>query len=50
MIVSGGTAISAIFNIIFSLIIGFASGALTAIFYNFLAPKLEKLKLELNDL
>ena len=50
MIVSGGTAISAIFNIIFSLIIGFTSGALTAIFYNFLAPKLEKLKLELNDL
>lgn len=50
MIVSGGTATSAIFNIIISLVIGFISGALVALFYNFLAPKLEKLKLELNDI
>jgi hypothetical protein len=50
MIVSGGQAVNAILNIVLSFVIGFVFGALTAIFYNFIAPKLEKLKLELIDL
>jgi hypothetical protein len=50
MIVSGGQPVNAILNIVLSFVIGFVSGALTAIFYNFIAPKLEKLKLELIDL
>lgn len=48
-IISGGDAISGIINIIVGFIVSFACGALIAIFYNFLAPKLGKLKLELID-
>ena len=47
---SGGIdIISAITNIISGFIGAFITGALLAIFYNFLAPKLGKLKLELID-
>lgn len=45
-----GNITTLIINIIIGFIVAFASGALTAIFYNFLAPKLGKLKLELIDL
>lgn len=45
-----GNITALIINIIIGFIVAFASGALTAIFYNFLAPKLGKLKLELIDL
>lgn len=48
-LLSGGTAVSLITNIISSLICGFVAAALTAIFYNYLAPKLGKLKIELID-
>lgn len=48
-IISGGDAVSGIINIIVGFIVSFACGALIAIFYNFLAPKLGKLKLELID-
>lgn len=48
-IISGGDAFSGIINIIVGFIVSFACGALIAIFYNFLAPKLGKLKLELID-
>lgn len=48
-IISGGDAVSGIINIIVGFIVSFAFGALIAIFYNFLAPKLGKLKLELID-
>lgn len=45
-----GNITALIINIIIGFIVAFASGALTAIFYNFIAPKLGKLKLELIDL
>lgn len=48
-IISGGDAVSGIINIIVGFIVSFACGALIAIFYNFLAPKLGKIKLELID-
>lgn len=48
-IISGGDAVSGIINIIVGFIVSFACGALIAIFYNLLAPKLGKLKLELID-
>ncbi len=48
--ISGGDIVSVIGSIIGGLIAGFIEGALLAVFYNFLAPKLGKLKLELIDL
>ena len=48
-LISGGNAVNLIINIISSLISGFVVAALMAIFYNFLAPKLGKLKIELID-
>ena len=48
-LISGGDAISLIANVISSIISGFVSAALIAIFYNFLAPKIGKIKLELID-
>ncbi len=48
-LVSGGNITTIIANIVGGFIGAFISGALTAIFYNFLAPKLGKLKLELID-
>ena len=38
-----------VINVIVGFIGAFVNGALMAIFYNFLAPKLGKLKLELID-
>ena len=48
-LVSGGDIMSVLGNIIGGFIGAFVNGALVAIFYNFLAPKLGKLKLELID-
>ncbi len=48
-IVSGGNIATSIGGVVGGLISGFIEGALLAIFYNFLAPKLGKLKLELID-
>ena len=48
-LISGGNAVNLIINIISSLISGFVVAALMAIFNNFLAPKLGKLKIELID-
>ena len=49
MLISGGTIVALIGNIISGFVGGFISAALIAIFYNFLAPKLGKLKIELID-
>jgi hypothetical protein len=49
MLISGGNITSAIGSVIGGFIGAFIEGALIAIFYNFLAPKLGKLKLELID-
>lgn len=48
-VISGGTAMTLISSVIGGLVSGLVEGALFAIFYNFLAPKLGKLKLELID-
>ena len=48
-LVSGGNAYTALGNIISGLINGVVGGGLLAVFYNFLAPKLGKLKIELID-
>lgn len=48
-LVSGGDLVTIIGNIIGGFIGNFINGALIAIFYNFLAPRLGKLKLELID-
>ena len=48
-LISGGNIMFSIGNIIGGFIGAFIEGALLAIFYNFLAPKLGKLKLELID-
>ncbi len=48
-LISGGDILSAIGNIIGGFIGSFVDGILIAVFYNFLAPKLGKLKLELID-
>ena len=48
-LVSGGDATQALCNIIGGLISGVIGGGLIAIFYNFLAPKLGELKVELID-
>ena len=48
-LVSGGQITTIIVNIVGGFIGSFVNGALIAIFYNFLAPKLGKLKLELID-
>ncbi|WP_298523547.1 hypothetical protein [uncultured Methanobrevibacter sp.] len=48
-LISGGNFASIIGSVIGGLIAGFVEGALLAVFYNFLAPKLGKLKLELID-
>lgn len=48
-LVSGGNIAAAIGSVVGGFIGGFVEGALLAIFYNFLAPKLGKLKLELID-
>lgn len=50
MVVSGSPLTTAIGNLIGGLITGFVEAYLVAIFYNFLAPKLGKLKIELIDL
>ena len=49
LIISGGNAMTLLGNVVSTLISGFVSAALVAIFYNFLAPKIGKLKLELID-
>ena len=48
-LIGGGNIISIIVSVITSLISGFVSAALIAIFYNFLAPIIGKIKLELID-
>ncbi len=48
-LISGGDATQALSNIIAGVIGGVVGGGLTAIFYNFLAPKLGELKVELID-
>lgn len=48
-LISGGNVVNLITNVISSLISGFVASALIAIFYNFLAPKIGKLKIELID-
>lgn len=48
-LISGGDASQALGNIIGGLISGVVGGGLIAIFYNFLAPKLGELKVELID-
>ena len=48
-LISGGDIIGLIGNVISSIISGFVSAALIAIFYNLLAPKIGKIKLELID-
>ena len=48
-LVSGGDAYQALGNIVGGLINGVIGGGLLAIFYNFLATKLGKLKIELID-
>ena len=48
-LISGGDATQALGNIIGGLISGVVGGGLIAIFYNFLAPKLGELKVELID-
>ena len=47
MLISGGNIITLISNVITGFVGGFISAALIAIFYNFLAPKLGKLKIKL---
>ncbi len=47
MLISGGSVITLISNVITGFVGGFISAALTAIFYNYLAPKLGKLKVKL---
>ena len=47
MLISGGTIVALIGNIISGFVGGFISAALIAIFYNFLAPKLGRLKIKL---
>lgn len=49
-LISGGNAITLITSVITSIISGFVSAALISIFYNFLAPKIGKIKLELIDM
>ena len=49
MLISGGNIATLLTNVISSVITGFIEAALFAIFYNFLAPKIGKLKLELID-
>ena len=48
-LISGGDILTSLGNIIGGFVGAFINGALIAIFYNFLAPKLGKLKLELID-
>lgn len=48
-LISGGDIMTLIINVIVGFVGAFVNGALMAIFYNFLAPKLGKLKLELID-
>ena len=48
-LISGGNAYQALGNIVGGLINGVIGGGLLAIFYNFLATKLGKLKIELID-
>ena len=48
-LISGGDILTSLENIIGGFVGAFINGALIAIFYNFLAPKLGKLKLELID-
>ncbi len=47
MLISGGSVVTLISNVISGFVGGFISAALIAIFYNFLAPKLGKLKIKL---
>lgn len=49
MLISGGTVVTLISNVISGFVSGFIGAALVAIFYNFLAPKIGKLKIELID-
>jgi hypothetical protein len=49
MALSGGNIASLLGNVVSSILTGFVETALLAIFYNFLAPKIGKLKLELID-
>ena len=50
MLISGMTITTAISNIIVGFVGGFIEAALLGAFYNFLAPKIGKIKLELIDL
>ena len=49
MLISGGNITSVIGGVIINLIAGFVIAAIVAVVYNFLAPKLGKLKIELID-
>ena len=49
MLISGGNITSVITGVIINLIAGFVIAAIVAVVYNFLAPKLGKLKIELID-
>lgn len=48
-LISGGSVITLVSNLISSLISGFVAAAITAILYNFIAPKIGKIKIELID-
>ena len=47
MLISGGNVITLISNVITGFVGGFIAAALLAIFYNYLAPKIGKLKIKL---
>lgn len=49
LVISGASLLSLISNVVSSLVGGFVNAALLAIFYNFLAQKMGKLKIELID-
>lgn len=48
-LISGGNITTALVNVVGGFVSAFVNGALIAIFYNFLAPKLGEIKLELID-
>ena len=49
LVISGASILSLISNVVSALVGGFVNAALLTIFYNFLAPKIGKLKVELID-
>ena len=48
LVISGVPIFNALVDILMSFVTGFISSYIIAVFYNFLAPKLGKLKVELN--